>query len=349
MGVTVSSLHIYSGEPVDPALGRFASFSPGWQTMLPSDIRPEDDLYGAARKLSKKAAAPVLVFRMFDSDELLFALFESGRTAAFFSTFDYEAKKGIFRIPGLVGYPEGHKRRTAEILSCGDVELLAALLEEFFGVALMVFADDAPDTLRRARGDELYRAFHEQERSIRGKRAPIGALLVDEFPGKLFSSTFSEVDRSISNGFLFGMDTPASSLKDLRPVRFSQGKLLPLPEEEIVYATHTAADPLASASCDLNAVRFLPDAPEPFGGKTFPLPPGFYFFDFFGDRRLMLTNFHGGVAFMDADGKLIARFSVKGIPVALEDGYLLTAGSGSFWMYGYEPNNRLRIYRIEEQ
>ena len=349
MGVTVTSLHVYSAEPINPALGRFASYSPGWQTMLPAEVPPINELYATARRLSKKAAAPVLTFCMLDSDELSFSLFHAGKTAAYFSTFDYEAKKGIFQIPGLVGYPEGHKRRMSEILSCGDVELLADLLEEFFGVALMVFEDITPDNLVRARGETYYRAFHEEERRIRGKRAPIRAVLVDAFPGKLFSHNYTESNRYIRNGFFFGMETPESSLRRLRPVRFLQGKLVPLPNEEIVYSTRDRLYQPYNPDIPANAVRFQPDAPGAFGGKTFTLPPGFYFFDFFDDRRLILNNFHGGVAFMDAEGKLITRFSVKGTPVELEDGYLLTADSGSFWMYGYEPNNLIRVYRIEER
>lgn len=348
MGVTVTSLHVYSAEPIDPALGHFISLSPGWQTMLPAEVPPINELYAFARRLSKKTSAPVLTFLMLDSDDLSFALFQAGKTVSYFSTFDYEEKKGIFQIPGLVGYPEGHKRRISEILSCGDVELLADLLEEFFGVALMVFEDITPDNLVRARGETYYRAFHEEQQRIRGKRAPIRAVLADEFPGKLFSGEFSS-DLYISNGYLFGMETPESGVKDLRPVRFSQGKLLPLSAEDIVYVTSESLSQPLHPDIPANTVRFKPDAPEAFGGKTLTLPPGFDFFDFFDDRLLMLVNFHGGIAFMDAEGKLVARFSVKGAPVEFDGGYLLTADSGSFWMYGYQPNNHLRIYRIEEK
>ena len=342
-----TSLHVLSGEPVDPALGRFASYSPGWQSEALGNL-PADDPFARGKQLSRKVAAPVLVFLLYETGDIAFSLYEGGRNPVHFSTFRYDANKGLFKAPGLVGYPDGHKRRFSELLSCADVKQLISLLEEFFGVALVISPDDTPETLARTRGDELYRAFHEQERRIRGRQAPIRAVLTEEFTGKLFSSPPREIERYLSNGFLFGMDTPEAGVEALRPVRFAQGRLIPLADEEIVYATLDPYGYPDHPDIPPNAVRFTPKAPELFRGRTLPLPPGFDFFDFFDDRRAMLVNDSGGVAFMDSEGKLVARATVKGRPVSLEDGYLLTAGSGSDWMYLYDPASKIRIYRLQE-
>lgn len=344
----LASLHVFSGEPIDPALGQFASYSPGWQSEA-LGYAPADNPYERGKRLSRRIAAPVLVFLLYETGDIGLSLYEGGRNPVYISTFSYAVNKGIFKVPGLVGYPEGHKRRFSELLSCADVKQLIALLEEFFGVALAISPDAAPETLARIRGDELYRAFHEQERKIRGRQAPIRAVLTEELTGKLFSSGPREIKRYLSNGFLFGMDGPESGVEELRPVRFAHGKLIPLADDEIVYATDEPSGDPFHPDIPPNTVRFTPEAPDSFRGKTLPLPPGFDFFDFLDDRRAMLVNDAGGVAFMDGDGKLVTRFSVKGRPVTVADGYLLTAGSGSGWMYMYDPASKIRIYRLEDR
>ena len=116
MGTTAFTLHVYSNEPVDPALGHFFSLSEGWQSMLLDSEHPDMDQ--CAGKLSKKVSAPILVFCIYDSEEVSFGIYENGKRCAVFSSSICHTSKGIFKIPGLVGYPYGYKRRISEILSC---------------------------------------------------------------------------------------------------------------------------------------------------------------------------------------------------------------------------------------
>ena len=187
MGTTAFTLHVYSNEPVDPALGHFFSLSEGWQSMLLDS--EHQDMDQCARKLSKKVSAPILVFCIYDSEEVSFGIYENGKRCAVFSSSICHTSKGIFKIPGLVGYPDGYKRRISEILSCPDIEQLTALLEEFFGVALVVYRDileEDPESLIRARGETQYLAFHEEQKKLSGRQCSIRATLTEEIRGKIF-------------------------------------------------------------------------------------------------------------------------------------------------------------------
>lgn len=356
MGITLASLHIFSADPVDPALGRFHSFSKGWQTMLPSEEGQEIDWSPSfLRALSKKAAAPVLMFSIFDSDEVFFSIHEQGKQRAYFSTFGYEGNKGIFQIPGLVGYPDGYKRRISEILSCPDAELLTALLEEFFGVALLVDEEiiaTCPEELERSKGETGYLAFHESQKKLRGKHAPIRAVLTQELHGKLFTHAFGRNGLFCPPGyFLFGYHYDGFPLSDLRMMRFANGRLEEadaemVPEEpQINFADlHYEWD----VHPPQKTVTFTGDCPDVYKGKTFTIPEGFYPFAFDSKQRFVLCRGRS-VAFMNPEGELIARLSLKGEPAALIDDYLLTAGAESFYAFVYDPKEYIRIYRLEDQ
>ena len=64
--------------------------------------------------------------------------------------------------------------------------------------------------------------------------------------------------------------------------------------------------------------------------------------------RLFLSNEHGGMAVMDSDNKVISRFSLKGVPCSMDGEFLLTTDSESFFAYYYNPNQHIRIYRIDD-
>lgn len=358
MGITLISLHIFSDQSIDPALGRFRSFSKGWQTMLLGEEEEKfADLHSFSRTLSKKMCAPVLTFFIFDSDEIALSIHDRGKQRVSFSTSRDGGNTGIFQIPGLVGYPEGYKRRISEILSCSDIDLLTELLEEFFGVALLVneeIVQTYPDELERSRGEAKYLAFHKEEMRLRGKAAPIRAVLTQELPGKLFVSAFGDHERACPPAYyLFGYDTEDFRQEDFRMVQFANGHL------EEAYA-----EPITRAQRDFDVdskfhvkmeflprttVTFLDKCPDAFQGKTLVLPSGFYLFAFDSKQRLVLTNYRNSIVYMNAEGKIIAKVSVKGEPVALIDDYLLTAGSTSFYAYVYSPQEYVRIYRLEDR
>ena len=90
MGTTLVSLHVFSDQPIDPSLGRFRSFSKGWQTMLLGEAEEADSELGSfPRTLSKKMCAPVLTFFIFDSDEIAFSIHDRGKQRVSFSTNEY--------------------------------------------------------------------------------------------------------------------------------------------------------------------------------------------------------------------------------------------------------------------
>ena len=96
-------------------------------------------------------------------------------------------------------------------------------------------------------------------------------------------------------------------------------------------------------------VRFTNQAPKGFGGKTLVPPRGFYFFCFDDKGRVILSDEKGGLAIVDESLQVIAKMRVKGMPVDYMNGYILTAGSHSFYAYAYDPSDKVRIYRIVEK
>lgn len=345
-----SSLHVFSSEPVDPALGRFVSYSEGWQTLLHGPTEPYL-LFELGKKISRKTSGAVLVYNFFEENcDQSLALYQAGKNPVYVSTFETSTNKGVFKIPGLVGYPDGYKRRISEILSCCDPDELTALLEEFFGVALKILPDDDPAQLARTRGAQRYQAFHDRQNRVRGKNSPIRPVLTSEFIGKLFSFSFNEYDHRLVNCALLGNDTPEAGPEDMRPVRFVHGQLEPIPQASVTCQKHGAEEAATDIDVDLSAhtMTFLDGSPEAYRGKTFRLPTGYYPLDFDEKQRLFITKEQSSVAVMDASGEIIARFTVKGAPVAIGDGYILTVGPGSGWIYVYDPASKIRIYRLEE-
>lgn len=51
---------------------------------------------------------------------------------------------------------------------------------------------------------------------------------------------------------------------------------------------------------------------------------------------------------MDSDNKIISRFSLKGEPCNMDGEFILTADSESFFANYYNPDQYIRIYRIDD-
>ena len=103
-------VHIYTEESI--SVDGFSSFSDNWLTCT-TDID-----YYEARKMSKKLNKPVLYFYC-NSDEVFdMCFFLDGKTVVKYCNDGLGGNKGIFKLPSLVGYREGNKRRLSSILAC---------------------------------------------------------------------------------------------------------------------------------------------------------------------------------------------------------------------------------------
>jgi len=359
MGTTVNSIHVYTLDPLSSSFGTFFSFSEGWQTFLPTESFTTDPAADQklARRLSKQLPYPVLYFWEFDSDEFGFTLYLAGRQVTAFGTNGgAEGAKGLFKLPEQIGYPEGNKRRLSKILSCADIESAIGMLEEYFGVCLEVFIDllDTPEELKRTRSDKLYRAYLEEEKRFTGKKAPIFVELSEEIFGIVeHNPVFADHSRPKKHIFYLAQFHSLMEIRTPLPaVEFRAGKLVPA--EDPVVRNAEEITPLYDPRFQIEyypktAVTFSDEAPIPYRGKVFSsIPRGYYPFDFDPFDHLILINDRSGIAFMDSDGNLISKASVKGCLMDYHDGYFLTDKSALYrpWGWGFDPNGILRIYRI---
>lgn len=360
MGTSLSSIHIYSDHPVE-GYDNFYSFSDGWQTYMP-DEDPENPYNHRklAKQMSKKTDDPVLWFYIFDSEYITFDFYKNGKMVSSYSQTGIHNNKNLYGIPSMVGYENGEKRRLSKILSCADIDYQLDMLEEYFGVCLVpdkeIFEDDI-NLLRRARSDELYHKFVEEEKAITGKKAPIRAELVYERKGKIFDKKFAEKTHFHKpHHFYFGYETFESNFDDgdLRPVRFDRNELKFITQEEfdsaqsVPFAVGNNDDRYEVEYYPLYKIHFTQNAPEMMRNKTVTIPKGYYFSWFDEKGRAILSNERGGLMFMDGTLKVIAKINVKGDPVDYMDGYLLTAGDQSFFAYTHNPTDAVRIYHIVE-
>lgn len=362
MGTTFSSIHVYSSNAVS-GFPNFYSFSEGWQTYIPSEEQEDPFAFQKmAKKISRSIDAPVLWFYIFDSESLLFEFYKNGKKAAAYSQMDSNRCKNLFGIPSLIGYENGQKRRLSKILSCADIDFQLELLEEYFGVCLIPFPEileESPNIISRVRGEDLYQAYLAEEKKLTGKQAPIKVMLISEQTGKLFEHRFTDNDRRTyrPHHYYFGFDTFESSLEEgaLHPVRFEQGKIVSITQEEFdavpkVLREHARIDERFSEEFYPSyKVHFTDKAPAGLKNKTLITPRGYYFYWFDEKGRAVLSNERGGIAVVDDSLKVIAKIHVKGDPVDFVDGYILTAGSESFYAYYYNPSNAVRIYRIYDK
>jgi hypothetical protein len=79
------------------------------------------------------------------------------------------------------------------------------------------------------------------------------------------------------------------------------------------------------------------------------MPSGFYPRGFLGTGELILdTESTGKVYIVDSTLKIVAKLTVKREIADLVDNYILTTTGGCFFYYGYEPNAKVCIYKIEK-
>ena len=362
MGTFASTVHVYTDSPLPNELGSFSCFSEGWQTMLPRNEANFEQDRKIARRLSKQLAAPVLWFWEFDSDEYGFVLFSDGKQKTVFSTESFSEPKGLYQLPPLIGYPTGNKQRLSKILSCADMECSIAMLEEYFGVCLEVFPEllETPEALKQTRSEDKYRAYLAEEKRFSGKNAPIGVELTEEIFGKVeHHPVFGDFSQPKAHIFyLAQFHSYEERTSPLPAVEFRGGKLLPA-DEAAIRAAKTSIRGAGGKDSRFQKeyypkrkVTFTDDAPAPFRGKVFTVfPRGYYPYDFDLSDRLILANGRGGIAFMNADGEILSKCSLKGNLTDYRDGYFLTDSTPIFdpWGWGINPEGVLRIYRIVDR
>ncbi|MBE5765602.1 MAG: hypothetical protein E7335_00295 [Clostridiales bacterium] len=355
MGISLSGIHIFSSVSPADCPYVFLPFSEGWQTCTEdfSETSPQE-MHGIAKRISKSIEAPVLLFGVADSDSVWFSLFLSGKTVARYSDSNPSGKTGIGKIAELLGYPAGN-RRLSSILKCADAEKKIALLEEYFGVCLLYAPEfcNEPEILRRSRGDMFWQKYHSAEKSLTGKSAPFRLELVSEQPGKLFLRNLPKGDdpRYFKPFcFLLGYETAAGAA--FHPVRFTEGKLVPISTEEFYtdQIPHFRLDPRFNhtLTLDVHTVSFSKHCPPKYHGKKLALPAGFIAKEFLPSGELLLCS-KNQICIVDTTLKIAARLPCKGEFAEFADGHVLTVTHGSFYAGKYDPKAKIRIYRLTKK
>ncbi len=362
MGTTFGSIHVYTSAPVLADTYAFESFSTGWQTLIPANQEDAFDpewLQKAAKAISKKTEAPVLWFFEFDGDFIYFKFYLGGKQVASFCGDGMTPSKNMFKIPSLVGYEDGNKRRLSAILGCGDVDMQIALLEEFFGVCLLPFSEmlmESPEELKKIRGDAFYREFAEAEKALTGKRAPITAELVQEIDGveseigisyQFVSNdfhTFEKVRYSVySEARIKGYEQKWSCFQNGKFEFVDSDKLPPREGGKWYALLHPCEDIRYKKEYYPDRVTFSKYAPSAFAGKTLTPPRGFYVCGFDSKNRLVLHDERGTIAVMDEEMKIIAKVRLRGYIAEMAEDYILTTQERQT-IYG-----TIRVYRLCEK
>lgn len=358
MGTTLNSLHIYSNETISSTYGSFRSFSIGWQTWLSeNESLFNENLRTKAKILSKSITAPVLLFEIYDSDEIILEIYVSGKRAVHINTFLFWQSKGMFKVPALIGYPQsGFKNRLSQIFSCPDAEDLTEMLEEYLGVCLLVFPElvnETPDLLQRVRKDDKYKSYMKEISKTKGKYAPIQVKLISTIPGKVFKKRFGEWNEELYYGYYYyGYGTPEHKEDGnyLQTVKFEKGNLIPVEEANIPrvpFSVDKFRHFEITEHYPRTEVKFSDTAPINYRGRSMVMPSGYFPFDFNTQNQLLVSNLRNSIALLSEEGSIIAKCSVMGCPDAYSEDYLLTSGNLSHYAFGYDPNELLRIYKIE--
>lgn len=377
MSITYASIQVFSEEPISNDSERFASWSPGWQTLIPTEENrvlltdPEASIK-KARQLSRATAKTVLWYFLFDEDILSFSLFTEGKIAASYNSD--AGGKNVSKVPALIGLTESCRKRLSKILTCSDTEMQTRLLEEFFGVKLLLFPEmleEDPHCAECVRSDALFRQYEAETRIPTGKRAPMQVEQVYELDGVLSNADWHEKYHKYheTNDYLwvfqkhYWLYAKANHTGiEEQPVCFRDGKLVFITDEEMLqYGADTRhhesrnSDPRYEQHFYPVRLCFSDAAPQPYTGKTIRLPAGLYGLGFDGKDRFLLYNDKNSFVLMDEAGKLLAKQSVKGDIIDQDGDYLLTweekwdtielnGRAFPIKMYGI-----IRIYRIFEK
>ena len=351
MGTSLSSIHVFcDSAPIDCGFS-FRSFSPNWQTCI-DDLSEKvcDYPYKAAKFISRHIDAPVLHFEVFDSEMIWFEFFLNGKVISRYSDDEFVANKKLFDIPSMIGYDDGRKKRLSSLLSCSDIDLKIAMLEEYLGVCLLYLPElsDNPKIFHRERSDTLYCKYQAEEKALIGKAAPIQLNLIAEYPGKLFWDFFGRNHLQCIKPHFFLYGYVQEDSHDLTPVRFAGRSLetsdLSTFSQNRIQRAHE--DPRFKIDYGTPCkVTFSDDCPPAYRSKTMTLPNGFYPETFTKANELLLQGNHR-IYVADSTLKIIAKLSIKGEIADILDNYILTTTGDSFCGYCFEPKAKICIYEI---
>jgi hypothetical protein len=342
MAITFGSIHILSNTPVSYKSGVFVSWSDGWQTMLPDTenmnrLSDPEKSCTIARKLSKELQQSVLWFFVYDEDEISFALFTDGKTAAAYNCF---SDKKISKVPALVGLEESYRKRLIKILSCTDIDFKIRLLEEFFGVKLLLLPEaieEGDEDLSCKRSNRLFLQYEAEIKAPAGKKAPIQVRLLFELDGVLsygdWHGKYHKNDGYLwvfnKHYWLYAKEKHTGTPEF--PVQFRDGKLNFITDKEMLkngtdqhYNESRNKNPLFENQFYPDRLVFSENAPAPYSGKTVKLPSGFWGLGFDEKGRMLIYNEATTFAWIDAQGKMLAKQRVKGDIIDQEKCFLLT-------------------------
>lgn len=351
MGISLTSVHIYGGQPYAHNYFSFLSLSPNWQTCV-NDLSDKDPDYSykLAKMVSEEVDAPVLHFGVFDSEMIWLEFFHQGKMVARYSDDELVSNKKIYDIPAIVGCDDGNKKRLSAILACVDVEEKIAMLEEFFGVCLLYDPQmqASSDAFFRQRDDAVYRAYQEKEKKLTGKAAQITANVIKEYPGKLFWDGFGSRGTKKPHFFLQGYGSFEETYGALAPVQFTGPELQPADPAEFRSGRIPNCDADPRFGMEYGAVckvSFSAACPEAYCGRTMVLPSGFYPLEFLPTGELLLQG-RNKIYIADATFQIVAKLSVKGEVADVLGNYILTTTGDSFCGYCYEPRAKIYIYKV---
>ncbi|MBR5094940.1 MAG: hypothetical protein IK095_07585 [Oscillospiraceae bacterium] len=325
-----------------------------------------------ARKLSKALQKVVLWFFLFDENEASFALFSDGKQAAVYN-FDhnYTPDKGLSKVPALIGLEESYRKRLAKIVACTDAELQTQLLEEYFGVKLLLLPEmleEDPNCAVCSRRSALFDRYDAENRVPTGKKAPIQVKQVFELEGVVSDADWDQKYHQ-AGGYLwvfrkhYWLYAPEKATGiEQRPVCFRAGKLSFISDEEMLrdgadrrYNETRQKDPLFEQLYSPSMIQFSESAPEPYSGRTVKLPRTFYGLGFDKVGRFFVFNEANCFALIDENGKMLAKQHVKGDIIDHDGDHLLTWEEkwDTFDLNGMSILKRLygiiRIYQVYDK
>ena len=352
MGTTASCIHIYGDFPKENIPFAFKSFSHGWHTCVEDFSEKDPDYpYKVARFIATKIENPVVFFCVHDSEAIFFEVTKGRKIVARYSDDSTESNKKIYDIPALLGCEECGKKRLSAIFSCADTDLKVSMLEEYLGLALLYFPEAEESELAREKSDALYLKYAEEEKLLEGKKAPFKAELIREYKGKIFLSEFGSRAMLEEHYYLLGFSEERD--RELWPVHFMGNELKAVdPSKETVRVglerDRTNEKYFSAEYKTPMKVTFKDTCPEAYRGKTMAMSSGFYPIGFLSTGEIILIS-RNKVYVADSTLKIIAKLTVKGDIEELADDHILTVVGNSFFYYGYEPNAKVCIYKIEKK
>jgi len=176
MGTTLASVHVY-GEDIEKVKSVVSDeqtvmrISPNWVSVF-GEIDFINKVRLLSNKLKRQVDTPLIAFAYHDDDMMEFALYNNKERRASYSIhFGYSPTvKKINRFIEDLGFDENLLPRLRKIFRCEDIDKVVSMLEEFFGVALLINTDfiaEGIDEHIRKRDDKVYNKYINKQKKER--------------------------------------------------------------------------------------------------------------------------------------------------------------------------------------